>query len=314
MTASVETTNLLGLPVGFLMMTLFVGVLTVVLLWFDRRQLVPQGLVPVLSLGALLMLAATLAPLPQRIDQLEASLARNQREMTALQLAQTRQLFAQRHADLSLAAAGRDGALLCVEASGVDLSDNGCDKLIFQRPGGIQTVLEHVSLRIRLLRDAIEAQQRDPQLGSLVNRVRRGLEQDRYGIVARVLEEQSGCKPEACPDLALFGNSSRIMTNLREKTFDALYARLGSGVPLSAGKPSDAPAGSGRSGNALPADYPLPGPESIPAISIMSNEPPPAPPKPTKETPKVAPKARPPARSIPAPLFIQPDRPADESQ
>lgn len=298
-----------GLPVGVLLVTAAAILAALMLWWLEGRKLLPRGLAVLLLLVVLIVM---LGGLPQQLERQGASLAATSREQAAQHARVVRLMLMQRDGELTSAATLREGPLICVEYGGADLPDSTCDRLVFQNSASVQAAYEQVAARIQLLRDALEALKLDPQIEMLVARLRRPLERDRFGIVAQVLEEQSGCKLEACPALSLFADPNQILAHLKARTFAKNSTRPAGTMPAAAEAPAPAAGGLPPRGNALPTDYPLPGPESIPAVNIMAPEPVPAPPKPkaVKEPPraKPAPKAKPAS----APLPIQPQQPASE--
>jgi hypothetical protein len=138
--------------------------------------------------------------------------------------------------------------------------------------------------------------------------LRRGLENDRYGIVAYLMLQDPDCKPEHCASLALVGDAKKVRINLLEKPFDVLVARYSanwqsgshSAGTDSRGAVAAAPPPPATSGAGVPVSskYDFPSAASIPPVSIMNPEP--ATPA-AKAEAKAEPKPTPVKRAAPKP-------------
>ena len=60
---------------------------------------------------------------------------------------------------------------------------------------------------------------------SALNVLRRGLEADRFGVVAYVMAQQPNCLPQQCEMLALLRDANNVRVNLQDKPFEALVAK-----------------------------------------------------------------------------------------
>jgi hypothetical protein len=194
-----------------------------------------------------------------------------------------------------------------------------CEKNLFASPETTAAALAYVDARISLIAAAAPFAERDPALRPMLERQRRALEADRYGLVAHVLSTR-GCNGEDCQDLKPLRDKSKILANMQSRTFDlqvsahagawnagpAIVSRTGpaDSAPSLAGfatgmisgrPPTDAPSSSstsqGSSQGSSQAKYDFPSASSIPAVSIMNPEP--GTPPPAPEAKPAAPPRRP---------------------
>jgi hypothetical protein len=175
--------------------------------------------------------------------------------------------------------------------------------------------------------------------------LRRGLETDRYGLVAHVLLTR-GCTGADCAELRLLRDPGRVVANMKARAFESALgvhalawqpnganpavASSPPSVPVLANTGASTPAASAGAGASAPngsttvpngsatvgsSRFDFPSASSIPAVSIMNPEPttpPAAEPRPTVPTPKraVMPPRRPNAREAATPPVPHPPPPA----
>ncbi len=190
--------------------------------------------------------------------------------------AERRALDSRMH-ELLIRAAVPGSALACLDAIAGDTVEASCEKALFQTPEAMAAAVSYVSAQLTLLSD-LSAHARRPGAGAptaLVN-LRRAIETDRFGLVARVLAVRDGCTADACGVFALVHDNSRIMANLSDRTYDLYVMRHSAVWPaiakspvatLAPGAAPDATAGKG-------AGLFLPSAASIPPVNIMNTEPP----------------------------------------
>src|SRR6185295_5752775 len=123
-----------------------------------------------------------------------------------------------------------------------------CEKSLFASPEAVAAAVAYIDARVSLLSASIGLAERDPSFRPAFERLRRGIEADRFGLVSHVLMTR-GCVGTDCPDLKLVRDSSRIMSNMRSRTFDAhvsIYSLAWNpgGVAVSAAS-SNSPASAG---------------------------------------------------------------------
>jgi len=208
-----------------------------------------------------------------------------------------RRLLDARSADLTLRVIAPGSPLACLETVANPTVEEACGRALFANAETVAAAVAYVDARLTLLADGVELAERDRGYGSSIERLRRAMEADRFGVVAHVLSTR-GCTADDCSALKLLRDPERVIANLRERSFDAnvvLYAGAWRnetsavaaapsapalmGVPsvptLAAVPPSAAPPhGIATTGAALPAGFDFPSASSIPPISIMNAEPP----------------------------------------
>ena len=177
--------------------------------------------------------------------------------------------------------------LSCIDGTAGDQVAIGCEKLIFSGPDTIAVAVSYVAARLAMMSEATElAAASGLSYDNSLDTLRRGLESDRFGIVAYLLLQRPTCKPEHCDDLALLSDPSKVRVNLLEKPFDILVMRYSAnwqlggrggtdargGGSVASAVPLPAPAVSGT-GAPLASKYDFPSANSIPPVSFMNSEP-----------------------------------------
>ncbi|MGH6769153.1 MAG: hypothetical protein ACRECO_09055 [Xanthobacteraceae bacterium] len=213
-----------------------------------------------------------------------------------------RQALDARASELAARGALPGSALACLDAIAGDMVEGSCEKALFQTPAAAAAAVSYVSAQVALLTDATNFIRRgNAGYEPMVAGLRRAVEVDRYGIVAHVLATLSGCTDEKCDALAIMKDASRVRAHLTERPFDSYIRRHASVWPVPApspvaqqwqpGRAPGAPALSSLPGAAssyaarapgthVPgAQVPgahvfFPSADSIPAVSIMTSEPP----------------------------------------
>jgi hypothetical protein len=198
-----------------------------------------------------------------------------------------REALAQRAMALAASAQVPGTALGCLEGMAGEQVEIACERAVFATPDTVAAAVTRVATQLGLLADALAAAQAsDARYDTIIGAARRGLEADRYGIVAHVLLQEDNCSAEQCEILNLLSDANRVRSNLREKPFNALVAkyapswanaRLGPPVAdLSRALPPSAPGS--PSGVPVSSKYEFPSSSSIPPVNIMGSETSPAPP------------------------------------
>jgi hypothetical protein len=198
-----------------------------------------------------------------------------------------REALAQRAMALAASAQAPGTALGCLEGMAGEQVEIACERAVFATPDTVAAAVTRVAAQLGLLADALAAAQAsDARYDTIIGAARRGLEADRYGIVAHVLLQEDNCSAEQCEILNLLSDANRVRSNLREKPFNALVAkyapswanaRLGPPVAdLSRALPPSAPGS--PSGVPVSSKYEFPSSSSIPPVNIMGSETSPAPP------------------------------------
>jgi hypothetical protein len=100
--------------------------------------------------------------------------------------------------------------------------------------------------------------------------LRRTLERDRYGLVARVLMVRDHCTETDCAVFALLSDVSLIKSNMHDRLYDTTINRYASAW-IAAGPAS--PVATAAVAATKPSTIDFPSSASIPPVNIMSSEP-----------------------------------------
>ncbi len=202
---------------------------------------------------------------------------------TSYELGLERRALDARANDLAQRTLTAGSPLACLDAIGNDALEAACEKTLYANPETTAAGLAYIDAKLILLADGLAHVAQDAAYAAKLERLRRALEADRYGMVAQALVSR-GCTVEACPSLKLLRNPERVLANIRDRTFDAnvvlnaalwrpesaaLAAAPAATIagPVAPGPPSPARPGT-------PSKYEFPSAASIPPVSIMNAEPP----------------------------------------
>ncbi|MBV8510288.1 MAG: hypothetical protein JO289_08980, partial [Xanthobacteraceae bacterium] len=191
-----------------------------------------------------------------------------------------RQSFEQRAAALAASARAPGVALGCLGGMAGEQVEAACERAVFATPDSVASAVNYVAAQIALLSEALDAERRNnADYDTLITPMLRGLEADRYGIVAHVLLQRDSCAADQCDDLGLLRDPNRVRANLQDKPFNALVAkyapswatmRLGPVADFSHALPATVPGG--PTGVPVSSKYEFPSSSSIPPVNIMSSE------------------------------------------
>jgi hypothetical protein len=207
-----------------------------------------------------------------------------------------REALAQRAMVLAATAQAPGTALGCLEGMAGEQVESACERAVFATPDTVAAAVAHVAAQIGVLADALAAAQAsDTRYDTIIGSARRGLETDRYGIVAHVLLQEDNCSADQCEILNLLSDANRVRSNLRDKPFNTLVAKYAPswanarlGPPLADLSRALPAAGPGApSGVPVSSKYEFPSSSSIPPVNIMGSE--------------TAPASAPSAAGVPAP-------------
>jgi hypothetical protein len=207
-----------------------------------------------------------------------------------------RQAFEQRVAALAAGTRAPGTALSCLEGLAGEQVETACERAVFATPDSVANAVTFVAAEVALLTDVRDAAQRnDVNYEAIIAPVRRGLETDRYGIVAHVMLQGENCSADQCAALAMLHDANRVRSNLREKPFNALVNKYASGwANARLGPPvaelsriAPTPPG-GPSGVPVSSKYDFPSSSSIPPVNIMGSEPATPPPPAAANAPPAA--------------------------
>jgi len=258
------------------------------------------------------------------------------RQLLREQAAERRALEAS-SADLVARAIAPGSALACLEMSANPVIQTACEKAVFASPEAIAAAATYVDAKLSLLARSTALAERDKTYRPTADRLRRSLEEDRFGLVAYVLATR-GCNPANCADFALLRDSERVVANMKTQLFEsqvgahamawqsAAPATVAAASPLPSLQPTavlpptvippmaTTPT---TAGGPPPGKFDFPSSASIPPVSIMNAEPgapaaeakSAAPPVP-KRPPARRQAAKPPAAPKPPPSAAPREQPA----
>jgi hypothetical protein len=163
--------------------------------------------------------------------------------------------------------------------------ESSCENALFATPQTAALAVSYVSAELSLLADADNYLSRDNiGYGPALSRLRHVIELDRFGIAAHIFLLRDGCTPDRCRAFSLFQDSQKIRVNLSDRTYESYVARhferwqAADASPAkvsSSAETVDARSGAGDLNRPVGPKLKLPS-ASIPAISIMDPESPPA--------------------------------------
>jgi hypothetical protein len=197
--------------------------------------------------------------------------------------------------ELFMRAATPGSAFACLDPLVGDVVESACEKAVFQSPEATAAALFYVAAELALLADfTVYARKAGSDLPPALGNLRRSIEGDRFGLVARVLAVRDGCTPGNCPAFAMLTDPGRIAVNLAGRSYELYVERHAAAWPAGAKSPVVAATGAGE-GEAQPAAAPtprsglfFPSAASIPPVTIMNAEPQ-LPPETTGSTPSSTP-------------------------
>ena len=196
--------------------------------------------------------------------------------------------------------------LACLDGMAGDAVEGACERTLFATPEAMAAAVSYTAAKLNLFADVSDfASRGNNDLEPLLASLRRGVETDRFGLVAHVLATRDGCTAEQCPALTMMRDAQRLNTNLAQRTYDSYVTRHSSVWPASAPRPvANAAPGAIPGAPALPAgasafaspgsqrELFFPSSDSIPPVNIMTAEPS-GPPETTGSAPSRTPPRRP---------------------
>lgn len=187
--------------------------------------------------------------------------------------AEERRAFDARLAELSARAMAPGSALGCLEPSTADALEESCEKALFGNAESIAAATAYEAARLALLSKAVDFEINNPgTLDEAIAGLRRGLERDRYGIVAHIFAARDGCKADECEGFELLKDTSRVIANMRSFAFETRVGKMAATASIKQPEAPATPALASAASNATP-NANFPSASTIPAVSIMNNEP-----------------------------------------
>ena len=229
-------------------------------------------------------------------------------------------------------AGGTPAALSCIDDLAGETVLTACEKLLFGSPDTVAAAVSYATRQINRLSaagDPASTRAATTEMQAL----RRGIERDRYGLIAYVLSTRDRCTPLECPAFRFLTDRRQVAANMDARQYEALIIKYS--PTWNAPVASSAGAASSVAGLPLslptgkPTNADFPSSASTPPVSIMTPEP--APPRATSSTPgspttaAAAPAAPPAAKKkqpttkpgrTPAPVQLAPkeEAPAEEAE
>jgi len=111
-------------------------------------------------------------------------------------------------------------ALSCLDELAGEAVENACEKGVFASPEAVAAAVKYVTAQLALIEDGTAYAKRDASYAAELAPLRTAVELDRFGLVAQVLKERQGCTVDHCDALTRFHDSTRVLGNLRDRTFE----------------------------------------------------------------------------------------------
>jgi hypothetical protein len=162
-------------------------------------------------------------------------------------LADERRALEARAQELLMRSAMPGSAFACLGGIAGDVVESSCEKAVFQTPEATAAALSYVGAELALLADfTAHARRSGADFPAALAELRRSIESDRFGLVARVLAVRDGCTPAACQVFTLLADPGRIAINLSEHSYDLYVARHATAWPAGAKLPAAVATGGGE--------------------------------------------------------------------
>ncbi len=206
-----------------------------------------------------------------------------------------RQRLDLRAAELTSRALAPGSPLACLDGIVVAAIEKPCEATLFASPSNVAAATAYTAARLALLADGMAyVRTKDRGYANALVGLQRALASDRFGLVAHVLAMRDGCTSDRCAAYALFRNPDQIRANLAAQTFTSFINRYAANwpsgtdavaavtrpaipppaTPLPAAAATSSPPAPGGTGKTPSRELFFPSADSIPAVSIMTPEPP----------------------------------------
>ncbi len=174
-------------------------------------------------------------------------------------------------------------ALSCIDDLAGDTVLTACEKALFGSAESVAAAVSYAASAITRLTEVGDAAAADKRMTPQLQRLRRAVERDRYGLMAQVLVTRDHCIPTACTAFRALTDTRQIVANMDQRVYDGLIARYAPSWNMPAAPLAPMPAAALSPGPvaALPPGVPtgrptnaeFPTAASTPAVSIMTPEP-----------------------------------------
>jgi hypothetical protein len=172
-------------------------------------------------------------------------------------------------------------ALSCIDDLAGDAVLTACEKSLFASAESVAAAVSYAAAQITRLTELGDAAVADKSMTPQLQRLRRVIERDRYGLMAQVLVTRDRCRPTACPAFRALTDTRQIMADMDDRVYDGLIARYAPSWNAPAPPPPPPATQTPGPVAALPPGVPtgkptnadFPTAASTPPVSIMTPEP-----------------------------------------
>src|SRR5262249_39643219 len=120
-----------------------------------------------------------------------------------------------------------------------DVVESAFEKAGFQTPGAAAAELSYFAAVAPLRAEfSTHARRAGSEIPLALENLRRSIEGDRFGLVARVLAVRDGCTPGKCPAFALLTDPGRIAVNLAGRSYELYVERHAAAWPAGTKSPA----------------------------------------------------------------------------
>jgi hypothetical protein len=193
-------------------------------------------------------------------------------------------------------------ALSCIDDLAGETVLTACEKTLFGSAEAVAAAVSYASARLSRLTALGDVATANRSMTPDLERLRRAIEHDRYGLHAYVLSARDHCQPGECAAYKSLTDHNQIAANMDERVYEAAVIRYAPGWNAPPASPPATPlATTMPTGKPTNADFPTA--NSIPPVTIMTPEPPlngTAPAKPPANA-AATPAAKPPANTAATP-------------
>jgi hypothetical protein len=186
-------------------------------------------------------------------------------------------------------------ALSCIDELAGETVLTSCEKTLFGSAETVAAAVSYAAARVSRLTELGDVATAQNRMTPDLERLRRSIERDRYGLTAYVLSARDHCQPTECAAYRSLTDHNQIAANMEERLYEGLVLRYAPSwnapaSPAIAGLAPQLPTGK-------PTTADFPSSASIPPVNIMTPEPTvaPSPPRPPVNAAIPSPGPRPPA-------------------
>jgi hypothetical protein len=190
-------------------------------------------------------------------------------------------------------------ALSCIDELAGETVLTACEKALFSSADTLAAAVSYAAARVSRLTELGDVASANKRMTPDLERLRRSIERDRYGLTAYVLSARDHCQPTECAAYRSLTDHNQIASNMDERVYEGLVLRYSptwnapSNPAIAGLTPLQAPTGK-------PTTADFPSSASIPPVNIMTPEPVVSPARPALNTAAPSPAPRTPAAAASA--------------